>query len=355
MASIDSKIIGASSPAVNLKKLVTHLADSESPVIVYGPTGSGKELVAEALHSESRRKGKFIALNCAAIPHDLIEAELFGYEKGAFTGAISSTPGKFEQANGGTMFLDEIGDMPHALQIKLLRVLERPVISRIGGKKETRLNVRIVCATHKNLEDLVRKKEFREDLLFRLAVFPINVPSLAERAYDIPALFTHFVNQKTKSNGKIPPALTEDAYQTLKEYSWPGNIRELRNVVERAITFFPSKVVNGSDVEKFLLKFNQGIIDHATEQATVLEEFDKLVFSNSSENKQNSIGLPDPQDFANWFDTNNVVDLRAFLRDIEITFIKAAMKRNNDNTSEAAKDLKLLRTTLIEKIKKYGI
>ena len=138
MASIDSKIIGASSPAVNLKKLVTHLAESDSPVIIYGPTGSGKELVAEALHSESRRKGKFIALNCAAIPHDLIEAELFGYEKGAFTGAVNSTPGKFEQANGGTIFLDEIGDMPQTLQIKLLRVLEKPVVSRIGGKKKLR-------------------------------------------------------------------------------------------------------------------------------------------------------------------------------------------------------------------------
>jgi sigma-54 specific flagellar transcriptional regulator A len=355
MASIDSKIIGASSPAVNLKKLVTHLAESDSPVIIYGPTGSGKELVAEALHSESRRKGKFIALNCAAIPHDLIEAELFGYEKGAFTGAVSSTPGKFEQANGGTIFLDEIGDMPQTLQIKLLRVLEKPVVSRIGGKKETTLSIRIVCATHKNLEELVRKNEFREDLLFRLAVFPINVPSLSERTDDIPALFTHFVNLKTKNNGKNPPALTEDAYQTLKEYSWPGNIRELRNVVERAITFFPSKILNGSDVEKFLLKFNQAIIDHAAEQATILEEFDKLAFSHSSENETKSNNLPDPQDFANWFDTNNVVDLRSFLRDIEITFIKAAMKRNNDNTSEAAKDLKLLRTTLIEKIRKYGI
>jgi sigma-54 specific flagellar transcriptional regulator A len=315
----------------------------------------GKELVAEALHSESRRKGKFIALNCAAIPHDLIEAELFGYEKGAFTGAVNSTPGKFEQANGGTIFLDEIGDMPQTLQIKLLRVLEKPIVSRIGGKKETTLNIRIVCATHKNLEELVRKNEFREDLLFRLAVFPINVPSLSERTDDIPALFTHFVNLKTKNNDKNPPALTEDAYQTLKKYSWPGNIRELRNVVERAITFFPSKVLNGSDVETFLIKFNQSIIDHAAEQETILEEFDKLAFLNSSNNEQKSNNLPDPQDFANWFDTNNVVDLRSFLRDIEITFIKAAMKRNNDNTSEAAKDLKLLRTTLIEKIRKYGI
>ena len=163
MTFVDNKIIGQSKPATELKKMIGLIANSNSPVIINGPTGSGKELVAEAIHEESRRKGNFVALNCAAIPSELMEAEIFGFEKGAFTGALKTTVGKFEQANRGTLFLDEIGDMPFGLQTKLLRVLENSVISRVGSSKEIKLDVRIICATHKNLEKLVESNDFRED------------------------------------------------------------------------------------------------------------------------------------------------------------------------------------------------
>ena len=207
MTTINTKIIGKSKPAVELKKMINLVASSSSPVIINGPTGSGKELVAEAIHEESRRKGNFVALNCAAIPSELMEAEIFGFEKGAFTGALKTTTGKFEQANKGTLFLDEIGDMPFGLQTKLLRVLENSTISRVGSNKEIKLDVRIICATHKNLNSLVEENIFREDLLFRLNVFPIAVPSLKNRSDDIPDLVKHFLDlkleQKISSNQSL--------------------------------------------------------------------------------------------------------------------------------------------------------
>jgi sigma-54 specific flagellar transcriptional regulator A len=356
MTAIDDRIIGTSKPAVELKKMITLVADSDAPVLVTGPTGSGKELVAEALHDESRRKGDFVALNCAAIPSELIEAEIFGFEKGAFTGALKTTAGRFEQANKGTLFLDEIGDMPASLQTKLLRVLENSTITRVGSNKEIKLDVRIICATHKDLDALTAEKLFREDLLFRLNVFPINVPSLKERASDIPALIEHFLDIKTKRDPKRRPQLQEDAFIAFQQYDWPGNIREIRNVIERAIMFFPSKMVNGSDVEKFLIRVNPGIIDRSEEQDSIWTEFDQLgEFEQVIATGEAKASPPTPQDFATWFETNNSVDLRRLLRDIEIVLIEAAMSRNNNNTSEAAKDLKLLRTTLIEKVKKYGL
>ena len=351
MALEGSKIIGETEPAIQLKKMISVLGGTPAPVLITGPTGCGKELVAEALHETSRRKGKFVALNCAAIPSELVEAELFGFEKGAFTGAIKANKGKFEEANGGTLFLDEIGDMPSSVQTKLLRVLENSTISRVGGSAEIKLNVRIIGATHKNLESLVTKGTFREDLLYRLNVFPISVPSLKERCADIPLLFDHFVKIKRQPS----PVLTEEAKFLLKSHDWPGNIRELKNVVERAVTFFANKPVTAYDVENFLIKFSSSIIDKREEQDEFFEAFDHL----------SSIKIPDihilpkvpplPDDFASWFETHNSVDLRRLLRDIEIVLIKAALQRNNDNSSEAAKDLKLQRTTLIEKVKKYGL
>ena len=241
MTSLDAKIIGQSKSTVDLKKMIALVSASDSPVIINGPTGSGKELVAEALHNESRRKGNFVALNCAAIPSELMEAEIFGFEKGAFTGALKTTQGKFEQAHKGTLFLDEIGDMPAALQTKLLRVLENSTITRVGSTKDIKLDVRVVCATHKNLDELVTEKIFREDLLFRLNVFPINVPALVDRREDIPDLINHFLNQKKRFDQNIVPQFDEEAFDALKNYSWPGNIREVRNVVERAIMFFPAQ------------------------------------------------------------------------------------------------------------------
>ena len=356
MTSLDNKIIGQSKPAIELKKVIGLVASSGSPVIINGPTGSGKELVAEAIHDESRRKGNFIALNCAAIPSELIEAELFGFEKGAFTGALKTTMGKFEQANRGTLFLDEIGDMPFGVQTKLLRVLENSIISKVGSSKEVKLDVRIICATHKNLEFLVEDNSFREDLLFRLNVFPISVPSLNERSDDIPDLVNHFLKLKTKTENTKRPNFDNTAIKALKDYAWPGNIREVRNVVERSLIFFPNTMVNGEDVNKYLLSVDSGVINRTEEQAEIWSEFDELGLQDPEENPvDRDTKPPKPEDFSKWFETNNSVDLRALLRDIEIVFIETALDRNNGNTSEAAKDLKLLRTTLIEKVKKYSL
>ena len=223
--------------------------------------------------------------------------------------------------------------------------------SRIS--KEVKLDVRIICATHKNLEVLVENNSFREDLLFRLNVFPISVPSLNERSDDIPELVDHFLKQKTKSENTKRPNFDNTAIEALKEYSWPGNIREVRNVVERSLIFFPSASVNGDDVNKYLLNVDSGVINRTEEQAQIWCEFDELGLPYIEEQtEEQNTSPPKPEDFTKWFETNNSVDLRGLLRDIEIVFIEAALDRNDGNTSEAAKDLKLLRTTLIEKVKK---
>ena len=357
MTPLDKKIIGQSPAAIQLKKMIALIAPSDAPAIIFGATGSGKELVAEALHEESRRKGRFVTVNCAAIPKELIEAEIFGFEKGAFTGAVKSSIGKFEQAQKGTLFLDEIGDMPADLQTKLLRVLENSVISKVGSNSEIKLDVRIVCATHKNLDEMVSTNKFREDLLFRLNVFPIDVPNLSERPQDIQDIIEHFIQKKTsKSGSNYRPVFDQKAVKVLQDYNWPGNIREVRNIVERAMVFFPKANVSDEDVKKYLLRIDSDIVIRAAEQDVIWSELDQL--SNKTQTSENNVANgdpPSPKDFANWFDINNSVDLRALLRDIEIVLIEAAMDRNGGNTSEAAKDLKLIRTTLIEKIKKYGI
>ena len=240
MTVMYSKLVGSSEATMRLKKLITMVAPSNSAVIIQGQTGVGKELVAESVHDASRRKGKFVAVNCAAIPRDLMEAELFGYEKGAFTGAIKTTHGKFEQANKGTLFLDEIGDMNLELQSKLLRVLENSIVTRVGGRTDIQLDVRVVCATHKDLKVLVTQNKFREDLLFRLNVFPIQVPPLRERLDDIPEIVNHFLKKNhSVSAAEAPIGFDEGGLKALSTYEWPGNIRELKNILERAKVFFP--------------------------------------------------------------------------------------------------------------------
>ena len=357
MKQLDRKIIGQSPAAVQLKKMIALIAPSDAPAIIYGPTGSGKELVAEALHEESRRKGRFVTVNCAAIPKELIEAEIFGFEKGAFTGAIKSSTGKFEQAQKGTLFLDEIGDMPADLQTKLLRVLENSVISKVGSNSEIKLDVRIVCATHKDLNEMVASNKFREDLLFRLNVFPIDVPNLSQRHEDIPEIIEHFIEKKrSKIGSSSRPIFDEKALNVLQNYDWPGNIREVRNIVERAMVFFPKTKISDDDVKKYLLRIDSDVVIRAEEQDAIWSELDQLGKQMPSPEKTVvDTDPPSPQDFSKWFERNNSVDLRSLLRDIEIVLIEAAMDRNGGNTSEAAKDLKLIRTTLIEKIRKYGI
>lgn len=215
---------------------IERVASSETRVCIYGETGTGKELVARTLHEKSQRaNGPFITLNCAAVPAELIESELFGHEKGSFTGASQRHNGKFEQAHRGTLFLDEIGDMPIAMQAKLLRVLEEGEVERIGADKPTKVDVRVVVATHRNLEQLVDSNGFRRDLYHRVVVFPLTLPPLRDRSEDLPALVDHFARQVSAQNGWKPVAFSTAAIDALKNYSWPGNIRELRNVVERLL------------------------------------------------------------------------------------------------------------------------
>jgi two-component system nitrogen regulation response regulator NtrX len=230
------ELVGSSPAMTKLLAQIDRVAASETRVCILGETGTGKELVARAIHEKSpRRENAFITLNCAAVPAELIESELFGHEKGSFTGAAAKHLGKFEQADGGTLFLDEIGDMPVAMQAKLLRVLEEGEVERVGGDKPIRVNVRALVATHRNLEELVKQNTFRRDLFHRIYVFPLLLPPLRERLEDFPLLIEHFARQVAAQNGWKEKIFAKDAIDELRRYSWPGNIRELRNVIERLV------------------------------------------------------------------------------------------------------------------------
>jgi transcriptional regulator with GAF, ATPase, and Fis domain len=236
---------------------IARVAASETRVCILGETGTGKELVARAIHERSpRRENAFVTLNCAAVPAELIESELFGHEKGAFTGAAAKHVGKFEQAEGGTLFLDEIGDMPVAMQAKLLRVLEEGEVERVGGDKTIRVNVRVVVATHRDLEELVKQNAFRRDLFHRIYVFPLLLPRLRERGEDFPALVAHFARQVAAQNGWKEKIFAPEAIAELRRYSWPGNLRELRNVVERLVLLAAADAVSGEDVRLVLPLFD---------------------------------------------------------------------------------------------------
>jgi two-component system nitrogen regulation response regulator NtrX len=239
--------------------LIERVAGSESRVCIFGETGTGKELAARALHEKSHRSaGAFITLNCASVPAELIESELFGHEKGSFTGAASKHLGKFEQANGGTLFLDEIGDMPLPMQAKLLRVLEEGEIERVGGEKPIKVDVRVIAATHRNLEQLVPGGQFRQDLFHRIFVFPITMPPLRERREDIPTLIEHFALQVSNQNGWKPMCFAPEAVELLQSYSWPGNVRELRNIVERLMLLATADEVDAECVQITLPQMQTG-------------------------------------------------------------------------------------------------
>jgi two-component system, NtrC family, nitrogen regulation response regulator NtrX len=248
---------------------IERVASSESRVCIYGETGTGKELVARTLHEKSHRAtGPFVTLNCAAVPAELIESELFGHEKGSFTGAAQRHNGKFEQAHRGTLFLDEIGDMPVAMQAKLLRVLEEGEVERIGSDKPTKVDVRVVVATHRNLEQLVESGGFRRDLYHRVVVFPLTLPPLRDRCEDLPTLVEHFARQVSAQNGWKPVPFSPAAIEALKEYSWPGNIRELRNVVERLLLLADSEVNEGDVRVTLPAKRSEGPLHTGTERNT---------------------------------------------------------------------------------------
>jgi DNA-binding NtrC family response regulator len=247
------ELIGSGAAMGRLAAQIERVAASETRVCILGETGTGKELVARAIHEKSgRRENPFVTLNCAAVPAELIESELFGHEKGAFTGAATKHAGKFEQADGGTLFLDEIGDMPVAMQAKLLRVLEEGEVERVGGDKPIRVNVRVLVATHRNLEELVKQNAFRRDLFHRVYVFPLALPPLRERPEDFPALVEHFARQVAAQNGWKEKLFADDAIVELRRYGWPGNVRELRNVVERLVLLAGEGAVGAADVRMIL-------------------------------------------------------------------------------------------------------
>jgi DNA-binding NtrC family response regulator len=247
------ELVGSGSAMKKLLAQIERVAVSETRVCILGETGTGKELVARAIHEKSpRHTGAFVTLNCAAVPAELIESELFGHEKGAFTGAAAKHVGKFEQADGGTLFLDEIGDMPLTMQAKLLRVLEEGEVERVGGDKPIRVNVRVLVATHRNLEDLVKQNAFRRDLFHRIYVFPLPLPPLRERPEDFPALVEHFARQIAAQNGWKEKPFADDAIAELRRYGWPGNVRELRNVVERLVLLAGEGALSAADVRLVL-------------------------------------------------------------------------------------------------------
>ncbi len=247
------ELVGSGPAMKRLLAQIERVAASETRVCILGETGTGKELVARAIHEKSpRHENAFITLNCAAVPAELIESELFGHEKGSFTGAAGRHTGKFEQAEGGTLFLDEIGDMPVSMQAKLLRVLEEGEVERVGGEKPIKVNVRVIVATHRNLEELVKKNEFRRDLFHRIYVFPLILPPLRERPEDFPDLVTHFARQVAAQNAWKEKLFAPEAIAALRQYSWPGNVRELRNVVERLVLLATGDAITIDDVKLVL-------------------------------------------------------------------------------------------------------
>ncbi len=260
---------------------VERVAASESRVAIQGETGTGKELIARTIHQKSaRRAGPFVTLNCAAVPGELIESELFGHEKGSFTGATGRHIGKFEQAGGGTLFLDEIGDMPLAMQSKLLRVLEEGEIERVGGDKPIPVDARVVIATHRNLEELVRQGAFRADLFHRVNVFPIVLPPLRERAEEVPVLAEYFAAQVAAQNSWRTKHFSAEALDILKHYAWPGNVRELRNVVERVLLLSNAETITAGEVEMALPAVRKGATAPAAENGTLahrIETFEREV------------------------------------------------------------------------------
>ena len=265
-------IVGQSSVLRHVLRLVETVATGDSTVLLLGETGTGKELVARAIHNLSRRKDRaFVKLNCAAIPSGLLESELFGHERGAFTGAITQKIGRVELADQGSLFLDEIGDIPLELQPKLLRVLQEREFERLGGTRTKKVDVRVVAATHRDLEEMILEKQFRSDLYYRLNVVPISIPPLRERPDDIPLLVQHFVQQAARRMNKTIDTIPSETMEALSQYSWPGNIRELENVIERAVILSPGSVLR-VPLRDVRTRITPG---HSSERSETLEEVER--------------------------------------------------------------------------------
>ena len=312
------EIVGRSYSVRAVIDKIERVAKTPARVLITGENGTGKELVARAIHRQSQRAdGPFVEVNCAAIPSELIESELFGHMKGSFTGAVSDRAGKFEQANGGTLFLDEIGDMSLAAQAKVLRVLQDGVVTRIGGSKPTQVDVRVLAATNKRLEEEIADGRFREDLFYRLNVVPINVPPLRERREDIPSLVAHFLNQLTQREGVAPRTIAPEAVERLQQLDWPGNVRELRNTIERLLILSSGPRIGGEDVLRL-------------------------------------VGQRDPEQAG----LGSLLDCKTFeefKHAAERAFLLAKLREFDWNVSETARALDMPRSNLYKKIERYHL
>ena len=349
-----------SSPAVaELRHLIEQVAGFDTTVLVLGESGTGKEVVSRAIHANSpRRDGPFVAINCGAIPADLLESELFGHEKGSFTGALTARKGRFEMAEGGTLLLDEIGDMSLPMQVKLLRVLQERCFERVGGNQTIRCNVRVIAATHRNLEERIAEGKFREDLFYRLNVFPIDVPSLRERADDIPALVETIAGQLART-GRGEVRFSRESLQALSLYRWPGNVRELTNLIERMAVLHPGGLVRVQDLparyrgdyplhplneeedERFQLHL---AIHNLPAPEPVVAAAPAGSPAPATTEADSPVALPD-----------DGLDLKEHMARIELKLISDALERTQGVVAHAAQLLGLRRTTLVEKLRKYGI
>jgi len=325
---------GTSHRMTNVRRLIEQVAEFTTNVLITGESGTGKEWAARYMHELSPRRNKpFVPVNCGAIPADLLESELFGHEKGAFSGAIATRLGRFEVAEGGTLFLDEIGDMSLNMQVKLLRVLQERVYERVGSNRSRSCDVRIVAATHRNLEQAILDGQFREDLFYRLNVFPVELPALRERAEDIDILAENILHRCATSSVR-PIQMTPGAIRILKQYDWPGNIRELSNLIERLCVLYPGETV---DIAQLPSRY--------TANANLRESDLKDVVSIRASG-------PQPQDFDLPFEG---VPLKTYLENVEVALIRRALLEANGITAKAARKLQIGRTTLAEKMKRYKI
>ena len=324
-------LVGESPAMRHLHEVVAKVADSPSTVLITGESGTGKELVARELHAgSSRRDRPLIKVNCAAIPKDLVESELFGYEKGAFTGAVGSKPGRFELADGGTLFLDEIGEIPVEMQVKLLRALQESEFERVGGIKTLHVDVRLIAATNRDLKALIAEGKFREDLYYRLAVVPISIPPLRDRGQDIPLLVEHFIAKYNQRLGKRVERMDEDAMQTLLGYSWPGNIRELENLMERSVLFADGAVIHASSLPDSLRERAPG----ASVPIAAVGPLGSIAAPSGASMKE---------------------IVRQAQAELERELIARALEETGGNVTRAAKRLQISRKSLQVKMKELGL
>jgi len=335
------ELVGASAGVRAVRRMMSQVADTDATVLVLGESGTGKEVVARSLHAHSRRRnGPFVPLNCGAVPGELLESELFGHEKGAFTGAVSSRAGRFELAQGGTLFLDEIGDMPLAMQVKLLRVLQERSFERVGGSQTLEADVRIVCATHKNLEEMIAKGSFREDLYYRINVFPIEMPPLRERTEDLPLLVNELTTRlEREQRGSV--RFSAAALASLQRHPWAGNVRELANLVERMAIMHPGAVVGARDLPP---KFRH----------LEAHEEDELVVPAAPEPVPGEAMASVAGSAAGLLPVNGL-DLKEYIQDLEKSLIEQALDDCSGVVARAADRLRLRRTTLVEKMRKYDL